>query len=404
MTRGRTLSSLALVGAFALLCTAGLGFLAVSMGLHVPGLRQGWRLEAGFASADGLVAQSDVDVSGVQVGHVLSIGPDGHGGVLVTMVLDDSVRLRQDVVASVRPKSLIGETYVELVRQAGSTAPYARDGYRLPRSQTGQAVQIDDILNEMDPVTRAAFSSSLRELGVAVNDRQGDVNATIPALEQATANLRPLARIADARQQQIGQILSDLAIIMTALADEQDALGQVVDSGDVATGALARRDQQLAGTLQQGNKLLGSLDTALADTTPADRSALQEAPGTLSTGRQLLSTLNPAVDRLLPEVLLAQLNYPNNQLSVSSPQAVSLAEEWISAFSQTDQTGHSFRITPVVDPSTLLRQPALPSQVPVATTPVAGGQPAAGPAASGQAAPAAQGLVPSAIQMLLGLP
>jgi len=391
-----------MVGAFALLCVGGLGFLAVSMGLNVPGVQLGWRLEASFAGVQGLVPQSDVDVSGVRVGRVTAISADGAGGALVDMEIDRGVRLRQDVRAVLRPKTAIGEKFVELVRRPGSTAAYVADGFRVPRAQTGQAVEIDDVLNQLDPQTRAALSSSLRELGVAVNGRQDDVNAALPEVEQAAANLRPLARVADARQQQIDRILTDLAVILAALADEQDALGHVIVSGDAASGALAKRDQELAGTIQQADRLFASLDQVLADTTPADRASLARAPGTVQAGRQLVSTLNPAVDRLLPELLLAQVAYPNNQLSVSHPEAVSLAFEWISAFSQTDSQGNAFRITAIADPSTILRAPALPVTPPVVSQPALPQASAAGQAAAG-AAPQA-GLIPSAIQMLLGLP
>jgi phospholipid/cholesterol/gamma-HCH transport system substrate-binding protein len=404
--RRRTTANVAMISAFALLCVGGLGFLAVSMGLEVPGLRSGWRLQASFDGVQGLVPQSDVDVSGVHVGRVVGIGPDGSGGSLVTMVIDSSVRLRQDTKAMLRPKSQLGEQFIELVRQVGSTEPYMSDGYRLPRTQTGQSVALDDILNTLDPQTRASIQTELRQLGVAVDNRQDDINAAIPQVEQAAANLRPLAQIADARQQQIDRILTDLAVILAALADEQDALGRVIVSGDTATGALAKRDQELAGTVQQADRLFASLDQVLADTTPADRAALAQLPGTITSGRQLVSTLNPAVDRLLPELLLAQVAYPNNQLSVSHPEAVSLAYEWISAFSQRDSSGNAFRITPVLDPSTALRAPALPTALPSLpiVNPTGGQAPAA--AAASQPAPTAQpkGRVPTVVQMLLGLP
>ena len=189
--------------------------------------------------SDGLVPQSDVDVAGVHAGKVTSIAPDPRGGAIVTMVIDDGVHLRSDTRALLRPKTAIGEMYIELIRATGSSAPYVSDGYQLPRQQTGQAVELDTILNELDPQTRAAISASLRQLGIAVNGQQADISAAIPDVEQATANLRPLAQVADARQQEIGRILTDLAIILSALADEQDALGRVIVSGDTATGALA---------------------------------------------------------------------------------------------------------------------------------------------------------------------
>jgi phospholipid/cholesterol/gamma-HCH transport system substrate-binding protein len=407
--RGRTTANLAIVSVFALLCMSGIGFLAVSMGLEVPGLWQGWRLEASFAGVQGLVAQSDVNVAGVHVGHVAGIRPDGQGGALVSMVVDGNVHLRQDVRAVLRPKSAIGEKFVELVRKQGSSAPFVSDGYTVPRAQTGQAVEIDDLLNKLDPTTRAAFSQSLRELGVATNQRAADINAAIPDVEQAAANLRPLARTADARQAQIDRILHDLAVIMAGLADEQDALGRAISSGDTTTTALVNRDRQLAGTVQQADKLLISLDSVLADTTAANRASLAQAPGTITSGRALLTNLNPAVDRLLPELLLAQVNYPNNQLSVAAPDANTLAYEWISAFAQNDAQGHSFRITSVVDPSTLVRQPALPTTLPqvptlTPTTPAQAAVPGATPSPGPTPDQGLGGLLPPVVKMLLGMP
>src|SRR6202022_1093148 len=102
------------------------------------------------------------------------------------------------------------------------------------------------------------------ELGVAVNDRAGDINTLIPSLDQTVANFRPIADVSARRQASIDRILPDLAVIMTALADEQDALGNIIDKGNTTFGAIAQRDQDLAGTIQQLDKLLASLDLPFA--------------------------------------------------------------------------------------------------------------------------------------------
>jgi hypothetical protein len=84
---------------------------------------------------------------------------------------------------------------------------------------------------------------------------------------------------------------------------------------------------------------------------------------------------------------------------------VNLAAEWISAFSQADSNGNSFRITGIVDPATALRQQVLPTSLPQVPLPTQPGT-AAAAATGATPAPAAtpQGLIPSAVQMLLGLP
>ena len=121
---------------------------------------------------------------------------------------------------------------------------------------------------------------------------------------------------------------------MQALADEQDQLGHIVDSGDTVMSAIASRDQALAGTVQHGAAVFGSLDQAFNGATPADRASLQKSPATIAAGRHVLSLTNPSVDQLLPEILLGQISYPNDQLNISNDESLILAQEWISAFSQ----------------------------------------------------------------------
>jgi phospholipid/cholesterol/gamma-HCH transport system substrate-binding protein len=333
MVARRVFVSVAMVFVFAAACLAGLGFIAVNMGLHGPWSNE-FALNADFASANGLVPQAEVRVSGVHVGTVLEIGDSSDGGALVKMALQPDIHLRQDVRAVIRPKTLLGEKFVELVRAQGSSQPYLQSGATIPKSQTGQAIEIDDILNAMDAPTRKAMSESFRELGVALDGRQADVSAALAPLDTTITNLRPLARVGESRQQELDRILTNLNIIMQALADEQDQLGHIVDSGDTVMSAIASRDQALAGTVQNGAAVFGSLDQAFSGATAADRASLQKSPATIAAGRRVLSLTNPQVDQLLPELLLGQISYPNDQLNVSDSESLILAQEWISAFSQ----------------------------------------------------------------------
>jgi len=329
----RVFVSVAIVIVFAAACLGGLGFIALNMGLHGPWSNE-FALNADFASANGLVPQAEVRVSGVHVGTVLEIADASDGGALVKMALQPDIHLRQDVRAVIRPKTLLGEKFVELVRTQGSGQPYLQSGATIPKAQTGQAIEIDDILNAMDAPTRKAMSESFRELGVALDGRQADVSAALAPLDSTITNLRPLARVGESRQQELDRILTNLNIIMQALADEQDQLGHIVDSGDTVMSAIASRDQALAGTVQNGAAVFGSLDQAFSGATAADRASLKKSPATIAAGRRVLSLTNPQVDQLLPELLLGQISYPNDQLNVSDSESLILAQEWISAFSQ----------------------------------------------------------------------
>lgn len=354
--RKRALTDLGFVAAFAAICVGGLSYLAIGMGMPVPFVQQGWTLKARFLHAEGLVPQSEVYESGVHVGNVVSIQQSGAGAV-VTMRINPGVSLRQDVRAYVEPKTSIGDTYVDLVRTPFSTAAVARSGYEIPVAHTGQSVQLDTILNTMSPATRAAMTNSLQQLGVAVAGRSAAIHSSIPQVNDLLANLQPIVQVSDARQHDLDQILVDLAVIMRSLAQEQQSLGQLVDSGNTAFGAIAGRDHALSGTVQQADRLMTSAQQILDGLTPADRASLAQSPPTLQSGLKLLAQLNPEIDRLLPALLLAQVNYPNNQNTVASKGAETVAAEWISAFSQRDSSGNALRITPVLDLGNAVKPP-----------------------------------------------
>jgi phospholipid/cholesterol/gamma-HCH transport system substrate-binding protein len=341
----RTLVSVTMVVLFAAVCLGGLGLIALNMGLRGPWSNE-FALSAEFTSANGLVPQAEVRVSGVHVGTVTAINDSSDGGALVRMALQPGLQLRQDTRAVIRPKTLLGEKFVELVRKQGSTQGYMTSGALITKSQTGQAVEIDDILNAMDAPTRKAMSESFRQLGIATDGRQQDIAAALTPLDSTMTNLRPLARVGESRQKELDRILTNLNTIMQALADEQEQLGHLVDSGDTVMSAIASRDQALAGTVRNGAAVFGSLDTAFNGVTPADRTSLQKSPATIAAGRRTLGLTNPQVDQLLPEILLGQISYPNDQLNITDAESLTLAAEWISAFSQQDATGyHSLRIT-----------------------------------------------------------
>ncbi|TMD55372.1 MAG: MCE family protein, partial [Chloroflexi bacterium] len=144
----RTTVNLAIFSGFTLLCLGGLAYLSLNIGLRYPA-ESGYRLNAVFTDAAGLVPQDEVRISGVKVGSVTAVGPNSDGKTLVTMELQPGYQVRSDVRAVVRPKSLLGTVYVELVRTPGSGKPYLAGGATIPAAQTGQAVQIDDVLNNM---------------------------------------------------------------------------------------------------------------------------------------------------------------------------------------------------------------------------------------------------------------
>jgi len=100
-----------IVGLFVLVGIACLGYLAIKLGkLEVLG-DSGYTVYADFPTVAGLKRGDPVEIAGVKVGRVESMGLADDRARLV-LRLDDGVKLQDDVIASVRARGLIGDKFV----------------------------------------------------------------------------------------------------------------------------------------------------------------------------------------------------------------------------------------------------------------------------------------------------
>jgi phospholipid/cholesterol/gamma-HCH transport system substrate-binding protein len=100
-----------IVGLFVLIGIACLGYLAIKLGkLEVFGA-SGYTVYADFPSVAGLKAGDPVEIAGVKIGRVDSMGLAEDRARLV-LRLNDGVKLQEDVIASVRARGLIGDKFV----------------------------------------------------------------------------------------------------------------------------------------------------------------------------------------------------------------------------------------------------------------------------------------------------
>jgi phospholipid/cholesterol/gamma-HCH transport system substrate-binding protein len=104
-----------IVGLFVLVGIACLGYLAIKLGkLEVFGA-SGYTVTADFPSVAGLKVGDPVEVAGVRVGRVETLGLSEDERAQLKLRLEDSVKLQEDVIASVRARGLIGDKFVLLM-------------------------------------------------------------------------------------------------------------------------------------------------------------------------------------------------------------------------------------------------------------------------------------------------
>ncbi len=94
----------------------------------------GYQVSATFSKVGGILAGSDVRISGINVGTVSDVHLDPKTFLaIVTMSLKPDVRLPQDSIATIASSGLIGGNYVRI--KPGRTQTYLASGGTLEKSE-----------------------------------------------------------------------------------------------------------------------------------------------------------------------------------------------------------------------------------------------------------------------------
>ncbi|HXD98785.1 MAG TPA: outer membrane lipid asymmetry maintenance protein MlaD [Candidatus Acidoferrum sp.] len=101
------------VGLFLVLGILALGYLSIKLGRVSFLGNTGYPITVEFPSVGGLKAGSSVEIAGVEIGRVESIGLADYQARVVLRLKRD-VQLQEDSIASIKTKGLIGEKYVRI--------------------------------------------------------------------------------------------------------------------------------------------------------------------------------------------------------------------------------------------------------------------------------------------------
>ncbi|MFQ5682447.1 MAG: outer membrane lipid asymmetry maintenance protein MlaD [Candidatus Binatia bacterium] len=122
-----------IVGTFVLLGIVCLGYLSIRLGKLELWGNSGYVVYADFASVAGLKLGDPVEIAGVKVGKVKSIGlADDRARVGIRV--ERQVKLQEDVIASVRARGLIGDKFILLT--AGASDKLLAPGERIRETES----------------------------------------------------------------------------------------------------------------------------------------------------------------------------------------------------------------------------------------------------------------------------
>jgi virulence factor Mce-like protein len=273
--RAPTLGNILVIILFVLSCFGLLMFLWESFGGPLPLKPKGYRFQVAFPRTLALAEQSDVRISGVNVGHVISVslGKDGRTHATIE-VSGKYAPVPANLHALLRQKTLLGETFVQLNPQ-GRRGRNLPDGGQLANSQVEPSVTLDDILSAFDAKTRRDFQIWQEAAAEGINGRGEQINADFAQLEPFVEHGNRLVTLLNSQEGAVKALVKNTGVVFNALASRDHQLEGLIVNGEHTFKAAAEGSQAFANafralpTFERNSRIaLKELDRFAADASP----------------------------------------------------------------------------------------------------------------------------------------
>ena len=283
--RAPSTTQLLVIVGFALSCFGILLFLWVTFGGPTPFRAKPYQIQVPFNEATQLAEQSDVRVSGVNIGKVqkIELAANGRQAMATVDIEDKYAPLPESTRAILRTKTLLGETYIELT-PGSSEAPQLADGGTLPQANIAESVQLDEIFRTFDPETRAAFQQWMQEAAVAINGQGQALSYGLGQLEPTFTEFDRLFRTLDTQRLAVGQLFSNGAKTFTALRGRDGEVADLIQSSNAVFQTTARRGRDIEALfkafptfLDESKLTIDRLETFAVNTDPLMRQLVPAA-------------------------------------------------------------------------------------------------------------------------------
>jgi phospholipid/cholesterol/gamma-HCH transport system substrate-binding protein len=284
---------LIVITAFALSCFGILLFLWVTFGGPTPFKAKPYEVKIPFNEAAQLAEQSDVRISGVNIGKVQSIElAPNHKQALATVDIEDQYApLPEDTRAMLRTKTLLGETYIELTPGSDKSKRLV-DGATLPTANITKSVQLDEIFRTFDPKTRAAFQAWQQEAAVAIEGQGENLSYALGEFEPTFTEFEQLFRTLSSQELAVSQLFSNGATTFRALRGQEGELADLIRNSNAVFSTTARRNRDIEAIFR-------AFPTFLDES----RLTLNDLRGFSENADPLMKQLVPAAEQLSPTLV-----------------------------------------------------------------------------------------------------
>ncbi|MDO0972894.1 MCE family protein [Mycolicibacterium frederiksbergense] len=223
----------------------------------------------------GLREGDDVRMAGVRVGRVEKIELQGDVAK-VSFVVQSDQQLLGTTVASVTYQNIVGQRYLGLSLGDVGEPQVLPPGSEIPLERTDPSFDVGALLNGYEPLFSALNPTDADNLTKGVIESlQGD-RASVVTLVDETARLTESFA---GRDQQLGQVITDLNVVVNNLAQHNDSLDEVITQTRGVVSTFEARRPELVDSMGSITSVVRRLSTIADEVYPSLNELVVREPG-----------------------------------------------------------------------------------------------------------------------------
>jgi virulence factor Mce-like protein len=254
-------------------------------------------ITAYFHTTTAIYPGDEVRVSGVKVGTIKSIQPQGTVAKM-TLKVDRDVPIPADAKAVIVASNLVAARYLQLTPAYRTSGPVMRDGGVIPVERTAVPVEWDEVktqlmrlATDLGPQSGVSGTSVGRFIDSAANALDGNGDK----LRQTLAELSGVGRILANGSGNIVDIIKGLQTFVTALRDSNTQIVQFNDRLATLTSVVNDSRSELDAALTDLSTAVGEVQRFIAGT----RNQTSEQVARLADVTQILVDQHMALENIL---------------------------------------------------------------------------------------------------------
>jgi phospholipid/cholesterol/gamma-HCH transport system substrate-binding protein len=219
-------------------------------------------ITADFDAAGGLYRYANVTYRGVTVGRVEAVDLS-NTGVVAHMQLNSDFKVPENVKATVKSVSAVGEQYVDLVPPSDPSKSALHDGSRITDTAIGQ--DIAGLLNQAQTLVSSISNTRLQDL---LRETFKAFSGSGPDLARLIQSARALVDEANANWPETAQLIDQLGPFLQAQIQSGDDIKSLSNGLARFTTELRQADPQLRALLTTAPSAAAEANTTFSGIRP----------------------------------------------------------------------------------------------------------------------------------------